>query len=1472
MRKKIMAIAMTGLILSSLVTPLFSGTNTIKAETSPAQQTTDTSNVALNAEVKASSQCNEKEAGAYAVDGKMDTKWCDNSGATDKWLELDLGQVYTINEWVVKNAGIGESGGYPFRNTKNFRLQKSNDGENWTDVDVVKDNVQTIVDRYVPAFSARYVRLLIDKGAYDNHTARIYEFEVFGVKDGEIPSEPPTNLDPVDYVDPFINTLGDNGQTNPGATTPFGLVSLGPDSDGGAFSGYYYQDKYLKGFSHLRFSGVGCSGSGGNILMMPQTRSFTKDSNEYKQKYDKNSEQASPGYYGVKLASGIETELTTSGNVGFHRYTFPESEKDGSVLIDLANSYAGMIDANLTIENNNEISGMVQSKNVCGHGYYKIYYSIQFDHDFDSFTSWSDETTGKELQRSGPNSGAWVNFDTTENKEVQAKVGISTISVDQAKAERENVAAGWDFDTQHKVARGAWSDLLNKVEIKDDNEENKTIFYTSMYHAFLHPNNVTSSDGKFRAARQENTVRQTSGIGEDFEYYNGWTTWDDFRKYSLYSILEPKKYENMVKSMIDVYRTRGSYVQWGEGYWPSPTVRNEFNGSAILDAYAKGFDFTDEEVNTALHGMAVDTDNYAVNENEISGKLEKAYSAYYPMKLAELIGDKKTYETYKDITLSYKDLWNAEQVDENGKERGFFTPNGKNVNKNDIKTVNKYAYQGNLWTYRWFVPHDVNGLAELMGGDREMAKDLQYFFKIDEYMAVNEPDIHVPYLFNYLRMPYLTQYYAREYTTEVVTQKYHNHGLYTYPMESRVYRDDPEGYLLSMDDDAGAMSSWFIYSAMGLFPGNPGDPYYLIGSPIFDELTLHLDNGKTFTVRANNVSSENRFIQSAQFNGSNFNQAWISYDDLMAGGTLEFEMSPDPNPKWGSAKKAAPPVTDFTKEIDNKIARNELIQEESIWKYFDKGKYPGDGWTALDFNDSSWSSGQAMLGYDKYDNVKTEVSYGPDIDNKYPTTYFRKTFEVEDVESIMGLDANLIRDDGAVVYLNGHEVIRTNMPDGDVNYDTYANATVNDERDNNGYLIDPSYLVDGQNIITVEVHQANATSSDIAFDFSLEAVRKMTVPDAPSNPVVDDKKNTFGWKEVPGYGQVEDYEYSTDGGTTWHAATGNPQTIGPVAYEAGQVQVRVKANESKNQAHGRALVSDQPYTIDMLWEVYDLDVEVEREGNMKVNVTGKLKGDYDDAAVVVFQLMNGSEKAWMTNTVPVKNGDFEIAQLFNVNASKYKINVYLVDDYNGNIYDSQWLAKPFAPQPEPFPGINPDPEPTDPEEGEEEEPYPEPLPIPDDDADNNEPPGQSDSTIEFESRNEWSSDVNTFNNGPLKTEANNGGVVVANTFDGAWLAFKDIDFGKEGKNQITLEYAAPTSRVPKGSYLEFRLGAKDGELIGKAELANTASGWGTYQTTTVSLLKKVTGVNDLFVIMKGDTNPDQPYIGNFDRFTLDYEK
>lgn len=313
---------------------------------------------------------------------------------------------------------------------------------------------------------------------------------------------------------------------------------------------------------------------------------------------------------------------------------------------------------------------------------------------------------------------------------------------------------------------------------------------------------------------------------------------------------------------------------------------------------------------------------------------------------------------------------------------------------------------------------------------------------------------------------------------------------------------------------------------------------------------------------------------------------------------------------------------------------------------------------------------------------------------------------------------------------------------------------------------------------------------------------------------------------------------------------------------------------------GDALVSNAPYTSDILWDVYDLKADVKRTGNMTVEVSGTLKGDYVDSAVAVIQLMDGGEQALLSSAVPVQSGGFELTQNFSVNASKYQVNVYLVDSFNGNIYDSLWLADPIESQPEPAPQ-NPG-EPSEPGEpgGEQpggEDPLPEPLPVPvktpvvPDPAEEPQPPVVDMGTVEFENRTAWSDAVNTFNNNKLKTEDGNNGTVVANTFTGAWLSFADIDFGTKGTNRITVEYNANSDRTPADAVLELRLGAVDGELLGNVELKNTGAGWTQYKAAAGILNRTLTGKQSLFFVLKGSTDGNRPYIANLDKFIWDYQ-
>jgi len=696
---------------------------------------------------------------------------------------------------------------------------------------------------------------------------------------------------PIDYVDPFICTEGDNGQLYPGASYPFGMVQLSLETEGDSHVGYYYEDQYIEGFSHLRIAGGGSKGKGGGLLVKPGIGTFTPKINEFREKYIKQSEEASPGYYKVVLESGVKAELTVTERVGFHRYTFPETKKkDRFIVLELSHSYVGMLDARLNIKNNREITGMIKSLHNSIGGYHKLYFALVSDVPFESFTSWTGEESGNLSCREGKNIGVWLNFPENGGNTVQLKVGLSPVSEEMAMMEVTGDRADMDFDKAREKVASAWEEKLSKVEIKGGSDEFKIIFYTHLYHSYLVPNISSSSTGVYRACNQPDSLYQTSDTAPDFTYYSTWSLWDDFRKYSLVSLMEPEIAKNIARSLVDYYKHRDG---GDPNYWPTPNIRMEFTGAVIMDAYNKGMGDFDEE--TAYEGMKKDHELYMVHN--VSKKLEKAYHAYFAMKMAEVLGKEDEARALKESSLAYRDMWCPEQKDMQGNIRGFFTPDGKPVS--DVEEIDTYGDEGNLWQYRWFVLHDINGLAELAGGKEKLSDDLEYFFDNDFYMALNEPDYHAPFLFNYLGKPYLTQKWVRTYTTKVVTQKYHNHGLFQEPVVSRVYRADTKGYIETMDDDAGAMSSWFVMSAMGLFPYNPVEPVYQIGSPIFPELILHLDNGKKFRIIARNVSEENFYIQSARLDGKEYNKPWIEYQTLMNGGTLELQMSDMPNKQWG---------------------------------------------------------------------------------------------------------------------------------------------------------------------------------------------------------------------------------------------------------------------------------------------------------------------------------------------------------------------------------------------------------------------------------------------------------------------------------------------------------------------------------------------------------------------------------------------
>lgn len=711
--------------------------------------------------------------------------------------------------------------------------------------------------------------------------------------DSNPPTEvPPTlpDFDPLPWVDPFIGSFFDFGQMSPAASLPFGLVKLGPETDSGqtlapyyGHSGYQYEHPLILGFSHTRVEGIGCSGTGGAVKMRPASRDA--DSTLYL----KLLETASPGHYSVRFVDGIQADLTVSTRVGMHRYTWPDTANRALVHVDTQYSLdrRGFVQSELVQVDPYTATGFVVIGNACARGeeaarrYHKHYFALRFDAPI---AQWSEDGEGK----------AWLDFGGF--REVQAKLALSPVDIDTALEELEADMPGWNFDHIHQQAAASWRDWLRRVEVVDSRPETlpqRRLFYTTLYRSLQLPHNVSSSRGTYRMGGDETTLRSAE---RDKPRYSGWTTWDDFRKFALISLLYPKTAEDIARSAAEQI-AQGNVEDGSAGYWPAPTVRNEFMPAILVDAWSKGLQDFDLAAAWAAGMPVTGNDNDAV---------ESPYASYLAMRLAEALGKDDEIPRLREGALAYQRYWVPDQQDSQGSVTGFFTPDGQPVPTAEVRIPDAHFYQGSLWHYRYFVPHDIAGLIALRGSRDLLADDLEYYFEQWLHLPSNEPPLAYPYLFAFFGKPYLTQRWSRRYTTGSVLTLFNGYG-YTVPSIRPVYLDQPAGWLFEMDDDSGAMSAQYVFQALGLYPTSVGDPYYVIGSPIFPEVHLHLPGPKKFTIRALDTSDLRPYIQSATLNGQPYERPWITHADIVAGGELVLQMGSTPNTSWGSAPEHAPP-------------------------------------------------------------------------------------------------------------------------------------------------------------------------------------------------------------------------------------------------------------------------------------------------------------------------------------------------------------------------------------------------------------------------------------------------------------------------------------------------------------------------------------------------------------------------------------
>lgn len=731
----------------------------------------------------------------------------------------------------------------------------------------------------------------------------------------------------VDYVDMFIGTSNSRWMLGPYAQEPFGMVQLGPDNQGNVWmGGYEYAIGSISGFSHIH------AWTMGGLMIMPTTADLALGNNSvdspykgansgYHSRIVKESEKASPGYYSAYLYDHeVLAELTATTRCGVHRYTFPE-RRESRVLIDLLFptewDYGFSIkDAKITKVSDTELEGYAacNSGNWSNWNDYKLHFVIRFSEPFHTLNGWNE---GREQQNiteiSGKNDiGVYALYTTEEGKQITVCTALSLVSIEQARLnmEAELAPLGYDFDRVHKQTRQKWSDLLSKIEVKGGSEEDKTKFYTNLYRSYAGKQTWSDVNGKYVDAC-ENVQQLTSG-----EMYGGDAFWNSFWNLNgLWSIITPRYMDNWVTTQLELYKHNGWTCKGPAGLEYSGIMEGSHETALMVAAYQKGIRDDGEAIYEAVRKNVTHTGIYhpcrgwtgnpqldryieygymPTEDGVVSKTLDYAYDDWCVGQLALAIGKKEEGEAFIKRSMNYRNVFHPELKYVVRRNR-----NGE-WDKNFDLFSNQGFIEGNSWQYSWYVPHDIEGLIELIGVelfnerleegfaksekhrfaahvfDRTMGQSAEFYINHG-----NEVNMCTPFLFNYSGKPWLAQKWSR-----AILDSYYGstpfHGW--------------EG-----DEDEGQMAAWYVMSAMGLFEMNGGvgaNPELDITSPLFREITIHLDgdyySGKTFTIKAKGNSDENIYIQRMTLNGEAWHSTRIPFEAIVAGGELTLWMGSEP--------------------------------------------------------------------------------------------------------------------------------------------------------------------------------------------------------------------------------------------------------------------------------------------------------------------------------------------------------------------------------------------------------------------------------------------------------------------------------------------------------------------------------------------------------------------------------------------------
>lgn len=706
------------------------------------------------------------------------------------------------------------------------------------------------------------------------------------------------------YVDPFIGTDA-TGNTFPGATMPFGMVQLSPDTyNDGCCSGYHYRDSAIIGFSHTHLSGTGVADFG-DILVMPFI-----GRGESRSAFQHKTEQASPGFYSVFLEDHkIKAELTATNRVGLHRYTFPLSD-ESKILFNLEhgimNGDKPLEDCYIKVVSPTEIEGLRHSQGWAPDQY--VYFVARFSEPFSNpqlILNGQPSGNGSEIK--GKSVKLSVNFKTKEGDQILVKVALSAVSADGARRNLDSELSGWDFEKTVKKAEDAWNAELGKIKISGGTKDQQTIFYTALYHSLLTPNLYSDVDGQYRG--MDHLVYN----GEGFNYYTVFSLWDTYRAvHPLFNLIDPKRNQDFIKTMVRQYEQTGLLPVWELAGCENNCMIGYHAVPVIADAYLKGF--RDFDVDKAFEAMLASgaqnsegIDSYRKfqflpkenSTNSVSKVLEYSYDDWCIAQVAKSLGKMDEYREYIRRSQYYQNQYDA--------STGLMRPrhaDGRWLSPFDpfkVSLLDQGDYtEANAWQYSFYVPQNIPDLIKLSGGDQAFTKKLDDFFTVKtstkgsisdfegifgQYAHGNEPSHHMPYLYNYSGAAWKTQEIVKRAMNEFYTSK-------------------PDG--LCGNDDCGQLSAWYVFSALGFYPVCPGQEQYVIGSPIFDQAEITLSNGKKFIIKASGVGVKNQYIQTASLNGKDYAKTYLTYSDLIKGGELDFKMGSEPAKTWGQGLENRP--------------------------------------------------------------------------------------------------------------------------------------------------------------------------------------------------------------------------------------------------------------------------------------------------------------------------------------------------------------------------------------------------------------------------------------------------------------------------------------------------------------------------------------------------------------------------------------